>query len=137
MTIARHEFTQVKGYEYEEGVQLIPVAGSSGELHEKVLKKVLDRADVASEGERSSRLASWDAMDKKLMAYVDLTESETALKKKRPDIPVRVVIPYTYATMETLLTYLMMSLLSQDPIFTFDAVNSNDHGAVRFLQQYS
>lgn len=134
MTITRGDFGKVRGYEYQDGLRFVPVEGREGELHAKVLKKVLDRADVASEGERSDREASWNEMDKKLMAYVDLTKSEQVLKQQRPDIPVRVVIPYTYATMETLLTYLTMSLLSQDPIFSFDAVNSKDFGAVRFLQ---
>ena len=57
MTIDRGNFGKVRGYEYQDDLRFVPVEGRDGELHAKVLKKVLDRANVASEGERSDREA--------------------------------------------------------------------------------
>lgn len=131
--IGNDSFTKVKPYEYEEGMRLVPINGENGKLHEAVRKKIMDLVSVSAQ-ETGTRAESWDTMDKKLQAYVDLTESEAALKQKRPDIPVRVVIPYTYATLETLLTYLTMSFLSSDPIFQYDTDYAESAPAVRFMQ---
>lgn len=131
--ISNDDFTKVKPYDYGDLQPMFPLVGERGKVHEALLKRVMDLARIAAQ-EHKGRTDSWDAMDKKLQACVDLTVSEKALKQKRPDIPVRVVIPYTYATLETLLTYLTMAFLSNDPVFQYDTDYAGSLPAVRLMQ---
>ena len=128
-----NDFTKVKPYDYVEGLRLVPTGRKEGELHNAVLKYVMDLAETAM-AENTGRQDSWDAMDQKLRAVVMLSDVEKKLQNRRPDIPVRVAIPYTYATLETLLTYLTMAFLSNSPVFSYDTEYSGHSAAVRFMQ---
>ena len=129
----QNDFTKVKPYDYAEGLRLVPSSRPEGELHRQILKYVMDLAETAM-AENTARQSSWDAMDQKLRAVVMLSDVEKKLQNRRPDIPVRVAIPYTYATLETLLTYLTMAFLSNAPVFSYDTEYSGHSAAVRFMQ---
>lgn len=117
------------GYEYEEGLYLHP----RNAKHKKLVRHILDRARVARSA-NSKRWNDWDETDKTLTAHVDLSRSEKKLKNKRPDVPVRIVVPYSYAAMETILTYLTMAYLSQPPLFQYESVSSEDIVANKLME---
>lgn len=109
-------------YKYPSGLDLRP--GSS--LHEKIKSAVLDRARESYDIIKR-RHPDWKKTDETLTAYIkpDLKESE--LKATDPRRPISIVVPYSYATLETLLTYLTSAFLDL-PIFKYEAVA--DEGAI-------
>lgn len=108
------------GARYPEGLDLRP----GSEKHGKLLEALLYRATLARDALRG-RFDSWNDIDKTLTAYIDLSEDEETLKNKDPRNPVSIVVPVTYATMETLLTFLSAAFLNS-PIFRYDPVGEED-----------
>jgi len=106
----------------EKGVELDLRPGS--ELHERIKNAVIRRAQD-SYNIMKRKHADWNLTDQTLTAYIPLDEKEKALKKRDPRKPVSIVVPYTYATMETLLTYLVTAFLDL-PMFRYEGVTSDD-----------
>jgi hypothetical protein len=102
-----------KGYKYPKDMDLRP----SSVLHQKLMKEVFTRA-LESSTEMSKRYASWKKVDQTLTAYIRLDESEEVIKSKDDRKPVSIVVPYSYATLETILTYFVGAFLD-DPIFKY------------------
>lgn len=113
-------FNEDFGYEYPEGLKLKP----GSELHNKLKRLVLDRAQ-ASHRAISERYSVWNKIDEKLTAYIPLDEVEKTIKENDERKPVSIVIPMTFATMETILTYLATTFL-QDTIFRYTPVGPED-----------
>lgn len=114
-------------YDYDyptlsDGTQLDLSPGSR--LHDKILSFVLDRARD-SYSIMSARHSSWNLIDRTLTAYIPLDEQERILKSQDIRTPVSIVIPYSYATLETLLTYLVTAFLDI-PIFRYEGVTDDD-----------
>ena len=112
-------------YEYtklDDGTELDLRPGS--ELHERIVRYVMDRA-TDSYSVMSARHPSWNLIDRTLTAYVPLDEKERMLKSQDIRIPTSIVIPYSYATLETLLTYLVTAFLDM-PIFRYEGVTDDD-----------
>lgn len=106
-------------YNYPYGLNLRP----DSELHKFVLAKINARVKESSD-EMSKRYPSWKQIDKSLTAYVKTDDYEKALKQKDSRKPVSIVIPYSYATLETLLTYFVAAFL-EPPIFKYEGANPN------------
>ena len=106
----------------EKGVELNLTPGS--ELHERIKQTVIKRAQD-SYNIMKRKHADWNLTDQTLTAYIPLDEKEKALKARDPRKPVSIVVPYTYATMETLLTYLVTAFLDL-PMFRYEGVTSDD-----------
>ncbi len=106
----------------EKGVELDLRPGS--ELHERIKQAVIRRAQDSYNIMRRKH-ADWNLVDQTLTAYIPLDEKEKALKARDPRKPVSIVVPYTYATMETLLTYLVTAFLDL-PMFRYEGVTSDD-----------
>jgi hypothetical protein len=107
-------------YTYPYGLDLKP--GSA--LSKKICKAVYDRAEL-SYRRMSSRHKSWRQIDRVLTAYIPLDEEEKKVKSKDYRKPVTIVVPYTYATLETLLTYLVDTFLSGE-IFRYEGTGPED-----------
>ncbi|GAF90720.1 unnamed protein product, partial [marine sediment metagenome] len=112
-------------YTYPEGLNLKP--GSV--LHEKIKTEILERARE-SRNQMEKRFASWNEIDKTLTAYVKLSDVEKALKDKTTTSPstkrpMSIVFPYSYAILETVLTYLILAFI-QDPILRYEGVSPED-----------
>lgn len=107
-------------YDYPEGLDLKP----GTELHDRIVDEVLERARE-SHSIMSKRFDSWNEIDRTLTAYVDVSEEEKNLQSAEPDKPVSIVFPYSYAIMETLVTYGMNALV-QDPIFRYRGFSPDD-----------
>ena len=94
------------------------------ELHNRIVNNVMNRAqDSYSKMDR--RHATWRKLDQNLTAYITLDEEEKALKAKDDRRPVSIVVPYSYATLETLLTYLVSAFLD-NPYFRYEGVTEED-----------
>jgi len=114
--IGNHKYS----YEYPGGFDLKP----GGKLSNKITQKILRRARD-SWGIMSKRHDSWREIDRTLTAYVPVSEAEKKIKSGDARKPVSIVVPYSYATLETLLTYFTSALLN-DPIFDYRGASPED-----------
>lgn len=120
----RQDLTEVAkanfDYEYPQDLNLKP----GTELHDRIVEEVLSRARDSHEV-ISKRFSSWNEIDRVLTAYVPLSEEEKKLKEEDETKPISIVFPYSYAVMETMLTYAMTALV-QDPIFRYKGFSDDD-----------
>jgi hypothetical protein len=116
-------------YDYPYNLDLHP----RSKLHKKLVDKILELARVANE-EKNKRKDEWDKTDDTLSAYIPLSVAEQKLKTKDVTKPTAIVVPYSYATLETLLTYLMMAFVMQRPMFQYESVSTEDTIAVKLLE---
>ena len=107
-------------YDYGDLVNLRPGA----DLHKKIVNTVMEKAR-ASHGVISNRFSSWNDIDQLLTTYVEPSEDDKDLKKRDPNKPRTIVFPYSYAVLETMLTYLS-SAFFQDPIFKYSGTSPED-----------
>ena len=113
---------QEQNYEYEYPRQLNFKPGS--ELHEALKIKILQRArDSHSIMQR--RHPTWNKIDEMLTAYVPADTVEEKLQAKDTRKPISIVVPYSFASLETLLTY-MVTAFFQEPIFKYDGAGPED-----------
>ncbi len=115
-------------YEYPGGVNLQP----GTKIHDDIVTQILNRARQ-SLNVMQQRHSAWNKVDNTLTAYIapDVIEKEVTTKDDRK--PVSIVVPYSFATMETLLTYFTGAFL-QDPIFQFEGAASEDMIGAKLLE---
>lgn len=107
------------GYQYPNGLNLRP----DSPLHQEVLAKVLRRADESFRV-MQERHGAWGKIDELMNGFIPLSDYERQLKRRREEKdqvdartrPVSIVVPYSYATLETLLTYLDEAFLVGTPL---------------------
>ncbi len=107
-------------YRYPEGLNLKP----GSEIHDDIVRMVMERADAASSFIKP-RFAKWRELDRILTAYIDLDEEEKDIIWDDYRKPVSIVVPLSFANLETLLTYQVAAFLN-DPIFRYEGVESRD-----------
>lgn len=126
-------------YQYQypsiDGEELDLRPGS--ELHERIKNEVTERAQMSYDVMKN-RHSDWNYTDKTLTAYLKASDYEELLKSEQSDFrehrkPVSVVVPYTYATLETLLTYLSMAFL-EFPYFRYEPTTGEDVVAAMLLE---
>ena len=118
---------------YPEGLDLRP----GGKLHNYIRDMVLERARLA-ERFMTQRHDKWRMIDHTLTAYIPLDAYERALKDEDVRAPVSIMVPESYATLETVLTYNMLAF-SRPPLFKYKGVGPEDQiGSIlleRIVQQ--
>jgi hypothetical protein len=107
-------------YNYPEGLDLSP----GSELHNIIIDRVLERAQESATI-MQTRFESWNEQDQFLTAYKRLDDEEANVKLIDDRKPVSIVFPYTYAILETLLSY-MMSAFFRDPLFRYEGYSPDD-----------
>lgn len=115
-------------YDYPDGLDFTP--GSV--LHDKLRDFVMQRAYDSSLSIRG-RHSAWSSLDQKLTSYIPLDKREQNIKSKDPRKPVSIVLPVTYATLETFLTFLTAAFLD-DFLFRYDGVGPEDVIGSKILQ---
>lgn len=105
---------------YPNGLNLTP----GKDDHTKLVNMVMERAKIANDAIKR-KYEYWEEIDKSMTAYVDLSTAEENVKEKDERKPVSLVIPLSFATVETLLTY-FASVFLDDPIFRYSAVEPGD-----------
>jgi len=115
-------------YRYPLGLNLKP----GTPLHDKLVGDILALAQE-SRSAMSTRFASWQALDKKLTAYIDLTAEEEDLERIDTNKPLSIVVPTMYASLETLLTYMVAAFL-EAPILKYDWIDDRDRVGTALLE---
>lgn len=116
-------------YEYPMGLDLAP----NSALSKKICKEIRTLAQASYE-KMGPRHKSWNQIDRVLTAYVPLDEVEKKIKQKDSRKPVSIVVPYAYATLETLLTYLTSQFLN-GPIFGYDGRGPEDIVGAKLMEK--
>jgi hypothetical protein len=107
-------------YDYSRDLNLKP----GSDLHEKIKTEVLKRARESSNS-MSSRFDSWNKIDEILTSYIETDDAEKEIQDKDHRKPVSIVYPYSYAILETILSYLLAAFF-QDPVFRYEGVSPED-----------
>ena len=88
--------------------------------HQKVLQYLLDRLNY-SERTMSTFYSRWNYNEQKLQAYINLPDYEKALaasnKTGAPPQITSIVVPYSYATIWTIVTYMVHTFCGRKPMF--------------------
>jgi len=108
------------GYKYPNGLDLKPAS----QEHQKLVKEVYTRA-LESSREMSKRYDSWKKVDQTLTAYIRLDDQELNTQVIDDRKPLSIVVPYSYATIETILTYFTTAFL-ESPIFRYEGSSPED-----------
>ena len=103
------------------------------ELHKRIVEEVTNRARE-SYAVVSQQHALWDEIDDTMRLHVDLSKEEQERKQRDPKKLVSIVMPFSYATREVLLTYLYKALLN-DPIYRYSPVAPEDMRSAMILEQ--
>jgi hypothetical protein len=119
-SVGTSSFAHDYGYNYPNGINLRP----SSPTHEKLKSLIYDKARD-SYGVISRRFESWNKIDQTLTAYIRADDAEKKVQDNDDRKPISIVVPYSYATMETLLTYMIAAFI-QDPIFRYEGVGPED-----------
>lgn len=124
-----NEREQTYDYDYPNGLDLSP----DSELHGRLVQEVVRRAREARQA-LSPRRDAWKEIDRTLTAYIKLDTEEKKIKEDDKRKPVSIVVPVSYAALETLLTYFVVAFL-QEPIFRYDPVAPEDVVKVALLEK--
>ena len=116
-------------YKYPRGMDLKP----GSDTHKRLVDLILECAQ-ASYNKMSKRYDSWEEIDQTLTAYIPLTEEEEDLQSEDPTKPVSIVVPLSFATMDTLLTYMVATFLDS-PIFKYEGVGPEDTLGAALLER--
>jgi hypothetical protein len=107
-------------------------------LHAKVLNYAIQRLE---DSERAMRkfYPRWQAAEKRTQAYINLVDWEAQLKEMNdsgePPGVVRIDVPYTYATISTIVTYMLHTFFGRKPIFQVGAYKEESMAASRMMEQ--
>jgi len=115
-------------YTYAKGINLAP----DSKLHRRILARVCEVVDE-SFSQMSKRHSTWNDIDNTLKVYIPTDEYEKKLKGKDKRKPTSIVVPYSYATVETIMAYLTKGLLS-DNVFQYEGVAPEDTLPAKLLE---
>ncbi len=114
-------FNEKFDYTYPFGEDLSPTST----LHQTILQKILSRARD-SRNRMQGRYNSWRNIDRTLTAFIPLSEEERLVKEEDTRKPVAVVVPYSYAAMESLVSQMVSTFLSNEFILRYQGVGPED-----------
>jgi len=115
-TLAGVNFPEYRS-RYPEGLNLKP-----GERdHDRILRALLRRVRDAYDAIKP-RHSGWRKLDENVTSYIPLSELERKVKAADDRKPVQIVIPMTYATLDTLLSFYMSFL--ENPIYRYTTEGS-------------
>lgn len=107
-------------YDYPDKLDLRP----SSKLHQTIRDAVIFRARGAQDA-LSKRFEGWKEIDRTLTSYIRTDDLEDKIKDQDDRKPVRIVVPTSYATLDTLLTYLVAAFL-EEPYFRYSGGGPED-----------
>jgi hypothetical protein len=115
-------------YEYPNGLDFKP----GSELHERIKSLILQRARESKDVMRK-RYSSWRKIDRSLTSYIPADNAEKLEKLEDDRKPINVVIPVSYAILETLLTY-YVSVYFDTPVFGYEGSGPEDTVGAMLLE---
>lgn len=115
----------------------IDLLAPGSELHKTVLDYLVKRLNY-SERSMSKFYSRWNASEKRVQAYINLPDFDKALKQMNdsgaPPAIINVTVPYSYATIWTIVTYLVHTFCGQKPIFQVQAYKAEAVKAATFME---
>ena len=115
-------------YKYPNNLDLHP----NSKLHKDIVARVLELADAADVLRKNST-PKWRKVDNVLTTYVALDDYERSLKDADSRKPVSIVFPYSFAILDSILTY-MATAFFNDPIFVYEGFDSRDSKGAALMQ---
>ncbi len=117
----RTEWPEVFGDGTAEVINLLePNSTRHAEVRDYFIKRLED-----SERAMSKFYARWQVSEKKVQAYIDLPDWEKQLdamnKTGAPPSIVSITVPYSFATISTIVTFMVMAFTSKKPMFQVGA----------------
>lgn len=107
--------------------RIIDKLAPNTEAHKRVLTYLLKRLN-SSEREMGKFYARWRWNEQRAQAYVALPKYEELLKEANatgaPPKITSIIMPYTFATMATIVTYLIQVFAGRKPMFQISTYNS-------------
>lgn len=132
-TIDLHGLAKAKrsdiSYNYPNGLDLEP----GSETHDR-LKTYLFQLALNSSNEMSKRHDTWNEINRVMTGHIDLSAEEKKVKNADDRDPVAIVVPQQYATMQTLLTYMLAAF--GDKLFRYEGVSPEDVGSAILLEHH-
>ena len=117
------------GYKYPYDIDLRP----GTEFHDKLVSKIMEMAEDSYNVMRK-RHPTWNSLDEIMTAYIPTSEYEKNIKKKDKTKPVSIVVPYSYAALETILSYNTKAFLSGPNLFQYEGHGPEDTVATKLLE---
>lgn len=105
---------------YPDDVNLHP----GTKVHDQLAKAILERAQDSAR-HMVMRHPKWRKIDETLTAFISLDAEEKRRRDKDSRKPVSIVIPESYATLETFLTY-FMSVFGEAELFRYEGSGPED-----------
>lgn len=106
-------------------------------LHDKVRDYIMQRINY-SEREMSKFYPRWNVSEKRVQAYIDLPDYEKQLAEMKktgsPAAVVSVTVPYSYATIWTIVTYLVHTFCGAKPMFQVSAYKKESVQASQYME---
>lgn len=118
-------------YSYPMGLDLRP----GSKLHARLVAAIKARLRD-SKSDMSKRYDTWDKIRDKLTCFVApsaIDPRDQDLLDDNEDAPATVIIPQSYAIMDTLLTY-WINAFGDGPLIRYDAVGPEDQAAAKLLE---
>ena len=105
-----------------------PLLKPGSERHDAVLKYLIERLS-ASERSMSTRYSRWRLNETQVQAYINLADHERYLReawqnKGMPEIT-SLVVPYSYSTCMSIVTYLLQVFAGSSPIFKVNSIKAD------------
>src|SRR5262245_12137245 len=113
----------------EKELSPIETLAPNSPKHANVLQYLLKRLDY-SERMMSKFHSRWNANEMKIQAYINLPNYEQLIKQAnqtgQPPGVVQIVVPYSYATIWTIVTYLIHTFCGAKPMFQVSAYSGEN-----------
>ncbi len=105
-------------YSYPRKLDLKP----DSKFHRFLLDKLMPEA-IKSREFMQEKHPTMEKIDKTLTAFVNLSEEEKKVKDKDDRTPTSIVVPVSYASLDTLMTFTSLLYL-QDPLFKYEGTGT-------------
>lgn len=104
-------------------------------LHQRILDAIRSRHRL-SRGRMSKRHAAWRKAEEQSLAYIPLNEEEALRRERREQgehQQIKIVIPQSYAQLQTAVTYYTSVFLSRNPILQYSGRHGEPEMAVQAI----
>lgn len=106
-------------------------------IHARVKNYLISRLED-SEKEMSKFYPRWEVQEKKVQAYIDLPKWEQDLKdlndKGEPPKITSIVVPYSFATISTIVTFLLHTFAGRRPMFQVGSYKDGGVGGAKNME---